>query len=86
MPISELLLLEFDEEIKKTHTTLERVPEDKKDFAPHPKSMPLSRLAPHVVELVGFGVTVLTTPGLDFALTQLQAHALRVCGTTSPRS
>jgi len=67
MPISELLLLEFDEEIKKTRTTLERVPQDKKDFAPHPKSMPLSRLAPHVVELVGFGVTVLTTPELDFA-------------------
>jgi uncharacterized damage-inducible protein DinB len=67
MPISELLLPEFDEEIKKTRTMLERVPEDKKDFAPHPKSMPLSRLAPHVAELVGFGLSVLTTPGLDFA-------------------
>ena len=67
MPISELLLAEFDEEMKKTHTTLERVPADKKDFAPHPKSMPLGKLAPHVAELAGFGVTVLTTPELDFS-------------------
>jgi uncharacterized damage-inducible protein DinB len=72
MPISQLLLLEFDEEMKKTHTMLERVPEDKKDFAPHPKSMPLSKLAPHIVQLSGFGVTVLTTPGLDFSKGSIQ--------------
>ena len=67
MPINELLLSEFDEEIKKTRTMLERVPENKKDFAPHPKSMPLGKLAPHVAELTGFGLTILTTPELDFA-------------------
>lgn len=67
MPISEFLLPEFDEEMKKTRTTLERVPADKKDFAPHPKSMPLGKLAPHVAQLAGFGFTVLTTPELDFA-------------------
>jgi uncharacterized damage-inducible protein DinB len=67
MGINELLLSEFDEEIKKTRTMLERVPEDKKDFAPHPKSMPLGKLAPHVAELTGFGLTILTTPELDFA-------------------
>lgn len=67
MPLSELLQLEFDAEMKTTRTTLERVPEDKKDFAPHPKSMPLSKLAPHVAELAGFGLTVLTTPELDFS-------------------
>jgi len=69
MPISELLLAEFDEEIKKTRTTLERVPEDKKDFAPHPRSMPLNKLAPHVAQLAGFGLSILTTPELDFAKT-----------------
>ncbi len=67
MPISELLLLELDEEMKKTRTTLERVPADKKDFAPHAKSMPLGKLAPHVAQLAGFGLTVLTTPELDFS-------------------
>ncbi len=67
MPISELLLPELDEEIKKTRTTLERVPADKKDFAPHAKSMPLGKLAPHVAQLPSFGLTILTTPELDFS-------------------
>src|ERR1700758_5199861 len=67
MPITELLLPEFDEEMKKTRTTLERVPADKPNFAPHAKSMPLGKLAPHVAQLAGFGVSVLTTPELDFS-------------------
>jgi uncharacterized damage-inducible protein DinB len=67
MPINELLLPELDEEIKKTRTTLERVPADKKDFAPHAKSMPLGKLAPHVAQLAGLGLTILTTPELDFS-------------------
>jgi uncharacterized damage-inducible protein DinB len=64
--INELLLSEFDEEAKKTRAMLERVP-IKSDFKPHPKSMALGKLAPHVAELPGFGVTILTTPELDFS-------------------
>jgi uncharacterized damage-inducible protein DinB len=67
MPINELLLPEFDQEMKTTRTMLERVPFDKKDFTPHPRSMALGNLAPHVAELAGFGATVLTTPELDFS-------------------
>jgi hypothetical protein len=67
MAISDLLLQEFDEEVKKTRAMLERVPEGKGDFAPHTKSMSLARLAPNVAELAGFGLSVLTTPALDFA-------------------
>jgi uncharacterized damage-inducible protein DinB len=69
MPISDLLIPEFDAEIKKTRETLERVPADKGSFAPHAKSMRLENLAPHVAQLAGFGHTVLTTPELDFAKT-----------------
>jgi len=67
MAIGELLLPEFDEEVRKTRIALERVPADKKDFQPHPKSMPLGKLAPHVAQLAGFGLSVLTTPSFDFA-------------------
>lgn len=67
MSISEFLLLELDEETKKTRATLERVPTGKNDFAPHAKSMPLGKLAPHVAELANFGLTILTTPELDFS-------------------
>lgn len=66
--ISDLLLVEFDEEVKKTRAMLERVPMNA-DYKPHAKSMPLGKLAPHVAELAGFGVTVLTTPELDFGKT-----------------
>ena len=67
MSISEFLLPELDEETKKTRTTLERVPADKKDFAPHVKSMPLGKLAPHLAQLASFGLIILTTPELDFS-------------------
>ena len=67
MAIRDLLLSEFDEEMKKTRQALARVPADKKAFVPHPKSMPMERLAPHIAELAGFGVSVLTTPELDFS-------------------
>jgi uncharacterized damage-inducible protein DinB len=63
--INDLLLSEFDAEAKCTRLMLERVP-IKEDFKPHPKSMALGKLAPHVAELANFGVTILTTPGLDF--------------------
>jgi uncharacterized damage-inducible protein DinB len=53
--------------MKKTRTALERVPADKKDYAPHAKSMPLGKLAPHVAQLAGFGLIILTTPELDFS-------------------
>jgi hypothetical protein len=45
MNISQSLLPEFDMEIANTRKTLERVPEGRPDFRPHPKSMTLSRLA-----------------------------------------
>jgi len=67
MSISEFLLPEFDAEAKATRITLQRVPFDKPDFVPHPKSMPMKKLAPHVAQLAGFGLTILTTPELDFS-------------------
>jgi uncharacterized damage-inducible protein DinB len=67
MPIRDLLLPEFDTEMEKTRKTLERVPADKGDFAPHPKSTPLGKLAAHVAQLAGFGLTILTTSAFDFS-------------------
>ena len=66
MPMSELLLPEFESEMQKTRATLERVP-SKPEFAPHPKPMPLGKLAPHVAQLAGFGLIILTTPKYDFS-------------------
>jgi uncharacterized damage-inducible protein DinB len=66
MSIRELLLPEFEQEMKTTRVTLQRVPK-LPDFAPHAKSMPLGKLAAHVAQLASFGLTVLTTPRLDFS-------------------
>ena len=84
MLVSDLLLPEFDAEMKKTRTTLERVPEGKAEFAPHPKSMPLGKLAPHVAQLASFGLTVLTTPELDFSQGSYKPLRFRVGGATRP--
>jgi uncharacterized damage-inducible protein DinB len=67
VPISDLLLPEFDAEMASTRRTLERVPVNKGSFAPHAKSTQLQRLAPHVAQLAQFGQIVLTTPALDFS-------------------
>lgn len=75
MPIAELLLSEFDAEMKTTRTMLERVPFDKGDFAPHAKSSKLNQLAPHVADLTGFGYMILTTPGLDFGTAPARPRA-----------
>lgn len=67
MTIAEVLMQDFDNEMKSTRTTLERIPEDKPDYKPHEKSMAMGRLAMHVATLPLFGKYVLTTPGMDLA-------------------
>lgn len=67
MTISEILLQDFDNEMKGTRTTLERVPVDKPDFKCHDKSMPLGKLAMHVASIPRLATAILTTPGLDIA-------------------
>ena len=66
MAISDLLVSEFEREVSKTRAVLERIPDGKAEFAPHPKSLTLGRLAAHVVDLAGFGLSVLTSVGTDF--------------------
>jgi uncharacterized damage-inducible protein DinB len=51
MPISQMLLPEFEQEMANTRKILERVPDGHFDYKPHPKSMPLGRLASHVAEM-----------------------------------
>ena len=67
MPINELLLREFDQEMSKTKTTLERVPKDKWDWKPHEKSGTLGWMASHVATLPGFMIAVSTSPDFDVA-------------------
>src|ERR1700677_1233832 len=66
MPIRDALLGEFDHEMISTRATLERVPEGKGDWAPHPKSMKMARLAGHLAELSGWGAAIIGQDSFDF--------------------
>jgi uncharacterized damage-inducible protein DinB len=65
MGMSEALLPEFDHEMQNTRKVLERVPEGKPDYRPHPKSMTLGRLAAHVAEIPRWAGMTLATESLD---------------------
>jgi len=65
MPINQAFLGEFDMEMANTRKTLERIPEDKFDWAPHPKSMKLGPLAQHICEMTGWTKDTIEKDGVD---------------------
>lgn len=67
MSISETLLPEFDLEMASTRRVLERVPDDKPDWKPHPKSFSVAHLAQLVASLPGWIGQTLTHTELDLA-------------------
>jgi uncharacterized damage-inducible protein DinB len=56
MPFLESLLNEYDAEMAATRRLLERLPVDRLDWKPHPKSKSLGELASHVTELPRWGL------------------------------
>jgi uncharacterized damage-inducible protein DinB len=57
--VIEMFLAQLEAEAKRTRGALERVPEGKDDWTPHPKSMPLGRLAMLVARMpTWFGLIV----------------------------
>jgi uncharacterized damage-inducible protein DinB len=65
MSIAQSMLPEFDHEMANTRTTLARIPEDKLNWKPDPKSMSLGQLASHIVEMTGWGTMTLQTESLS---------------------
>ena len=59
MTIAVGFLPEFDAEMAATRRLLERVPADRRDWRPHPKSRSLGELATHVTELPRWGIRFL---------------------------
>src|ERR1700740_160563 len=60
MSYADTLLPEFDHEMANTRKVLERIPDDKLDWQPHPKSHTIGWNANHVAGLPGWLVLVLT--------------------------
>jgi uncharacterized damage-inducible protein DinB len=67
MPISDLLLPEFDQEMANTRKVLERCPEDKFGWKPHQKSFAMGDLATHITSMTGWLVDTLEKDSYDVA-------------------
>jgi uncharacterized damage-inducible protein DinB len=67
MTLLEIFSKELENETKVTRKMLERIPDDKFGWQPHPKSMTIKRLATHISDLPNWIAMALTTDELDFA-------------------
>ena len=65
MKLTELFLAELDREAPRTRRALEQVPTGKDDWTPHPKSMPLGRLAGLVASMPSWVSLIIDQDELD---------------------
>ncbi len=78
MTLAERLLPELEQQLENTRKVLNQVPDGKNDFAPHEKSMPLTRLAGHTAELVGFALLHLTVSAINMGTPEDPRKILRM--------
>jgi uncharacterized damage-inducible protein DinB len=67
MTYAETILPEFDHEMANTRKVLERIPDDKLDWQPHPKSHTIGWNANHLADLPLWLEVTITKPELDVA-------------------
>lgn len=67
MSLGRRLLPEFDREMASTRESLERVPEDRLDWKPHPRSTSLGGLATHLANLPSWTVETIGSDEFDMA-------------------
>jgi uncharacterized damage-inducible protein DinB len=67
MSYAETLLPEFDQEMASTRKVLERIPENKLDWRPHPKSNTIGWNANHLADLPNWLVQTIKRTSLDIA-------------------
>jgi hypothetical protein len=68
------LLTEFEHEARTTRKHLERLPDDKLDWRPHPKSFTAGGLASHIVECVGWADSIFTMDEFDIDPARYQPY------------
>jgi uncharacterized damage-inducible protein DinB len=67
MNLTQLLLAELDREALRTRRTLESVPLGRDDWKPHPKSMPIGRLAGLVASMPSWVTLIIEQDELDLS-------------------
>jgi uncharacterized damage-inducible protein DinB len=81
MSYAETLLPEFDQEMASTRKVLERIPDEKLDWQPHPKSHTIGWNANHVADILNWLVMVLSTPSMDVAPVGGEPYAIPKLGS-----
>ena len=79
MGFADTFVPEFDQEMATTRRALERVPTDKGELKPHPKSFPLGHLAQLIARMPGWITNMVTHTELD--LTKQTGYSLESTGT-----
>ncbi|HEX2076371.1 MAG TPA: DinB family protein [Longimicrobium sp.] len=67
MSIAEMLLPEWDVEMATTRRVLERVPDERGEWKPHPKSFAMAHLAQLVARMPGWATMMMKHPEIDIA-------------------
>jgi uncharacterized damage-inducible protein DinB len=67
IPAAQTLIAELDAETPSTRRVLERVPAERFDWRPHPKSMSAGQLAQHVASIPGNIARIAQMDGMDVA-------------------
>jgi uncharacterized damage-inducible protein DinB len=65
MTITDTVRADFEEEMPPTRKVIERVPSDRGEWRPHPKSFPIGHLAQLVSGMPGWLTNMATQPRLD---------------------
>ena len=65
MELQHLLIPEFQYEVTLTEKFINRIPEDKMDWRPHPKSMSIMQLANHLAEIPQWVLAIMDKEELD---------------------
>jgi uncharacterized damage-inducible protein DinB len=65
MTIADIIRADFEEEMPSTRKVIERVPSDRGEWRPHPRSFPMGHLAQLVSGMPGWLTNIATQPKLD---------------------
>lgn len=67
MSIRQHAFADLDMELRNTRKTLERLPDGRFDWTPHPRSMPVGGIGTHIANAVTWMTASLDAPEFDFA-------------------
>lgn len=74
MLLRDTMLPEFDHETANTRKVLERVPDDKLDFKPHPRSWDMATLATHLANIPSWMRQTISKDSIDIASPEMASY------------